>query len=183
VRTGQFLRELDDEAVGVVGVVRVLVAAIVVGCGQVARPPGGRAADLDVLGGVGEDHFDHALGLFERRLDGVGDARAALLADLHAVDDDVDSVVVVLVQFRPVHREVVLLAVDLDAGVAVTDEVVEQVFEGALLVTNDRGGDLRPGSLGSSSIRRTMFWALWVPTSRPHSGQWGVPTRAYSRRR
>ncbi len=100
------------------------------------------------FGRVGDDEFEHAAGLVQRGLDGVGDARARLWGDLHAVDDHVDGVVVVLVEFGRLEREVELLAVDLDAGVALGDEVRKQVFELAFLVADDRRDDLRAGALG-----------------------------------
>jgi len=53
-------------------------------------------------------------------------------------------VVVVLVELWSVECEVVAFAVDLDAGVALAHEVVEQVLERTFLVTNNRCTQLCP---------------------------------------
>jgi len=56
-------------------------------------------------------------------------------------------VVVVLVQLRLFDREVVGLAVDLDAGVPLAHEVVKTVLEGTLLVPNNGCTQLRTRAL------------------------------------
>jgi len=135
VRAGQFLGELDDQSV---------LAALVA---QIARRADARPAQLQVSGRIGNDHLQHSVGLFEGGLDGVGDPPPGILGEPDPVDHHVDRVVVVLVELGSIEGQIVALAVDLDAGVPLRDQLVEQLLEGALLVAHDRRTQLRPSAL------------------------------------
>ncbi len=135
VRAGKFLGELDDQPI-----VLLVVA-------EIARRADARPAQLQVGGGIGNDHLQYPVGFLESGLDGVGDPPPGVLGEPNPIDHHVDRVVVVLVEFGPIEAQVVALPVDLDTGVPLRGQLVEQLLEGAFLIAHDRCTQLRPSAL------------------------------------
>jgi hypothetical protein len=92
-------------------------------------------------------HFQRdgpALGVAQRRLEGLGQALAHVVADFQAVDDDIDVVLLRLVELGYA-VDFVDGAVDADAGKALGAQFGEQVELLALAVGDHRGEDHQLG--------------------------------------
>ena len=94
-----------------------------------------------------ELHLGHAVGQAQGRLERVGEAALEAVAHDEPVDDDLDGVLLVAGQVDLV-GELVHLAVDPGAGVALGGEVGEQRLVGALAAAHHRGEHLEAGALG-----------------------------------
>src|SRR5579884_2686456 len=94
------------------------------------------------------DHVDHDQALAERGsgLDRLRQPRAEVRAHHKPVDDDLDRVLELLVEFGDAVLQQVLLAVDLHAREALLAQLLEDVLVLALAVAHDRrvDGELRP---------------------------------------
>jgi hypothetical protein len=98
-------------------------------------------------GRVGRLGADLSVTLAQRELDGLGDPAAVGRAGDHAVDDDGDVVLELLVELGwSVER--VDLAVDLDAGEAAAAQLLEEILVLALAVGDDRGEQHDAGIFG-----------------------------------
>ena len=101
---------------------------------------------------VGEFGDGEAVGELQRRLDGIGQARAEVGAHDDAVDDDVDVVLVLLVERRRV-GDLVEGAVDLDALEALLLQLGEFLAVLALAAAHDRREDDRGACLRRAPAR------------------------------
>ena len=106
-----------------------------------SAPPTRLAVAADQL------HLGHAVGQPQGRLQRVGEAPLEAVAHDEAVDDDLDGVLLVAGQVDLV-GELVHLAVDAGAGVALGGEVGEERLVGALAAAHHRRQHLEARALG-----------------------------------
>src|SRR5690606_2806645 len=95
---------------------------------------------------LGRLHAELASALAQRELDGLGDARAVLLAEDDAVDHDLDGVLLLLVELGRL-LEAVGGPMGARAHEALGAEFGVELAELALPVHHDRGQDLEPEAL------------------------------------
>ena len=120
---------------------------------------------------------DAQRGLSKLSAQALAQAVVQVAAQLHAVDDDVDVVLLGLLQARQVRASTVR-AVDAEADEALRLHVGEQFGELALAVAHHRREHRERVSSGSASTASTIWLTLCAASGRSWSGQNGVPARA-----